>query len=108
FVNNPEGTPASGYDSPDGEVVEKGGSAQQMRKENLISTFTGASNTSVNPRRMYTYCPSGASCVADLTNAANDFSTANTGIGTAAFGASSSLKITSITRVGTTATATTS
>src|SRR5205085_1244274 len=54
------------------------------------------------------YCPSGASCVADLTNAANDFSTANTGIGTAAFGASSSLKITSITRVGTTATATTS
>jgi type IV pilus assembly protein PilY1 len=30
------------FDSPDGEVVEKGGVAQQLRKENLKATFTGA------------------------------------------------------------------
>lgn len=109
FVNNPEGTPVSGYDSPDGEVVEKGGAAQQIRKENLTATFAGGSNTaSTNPRRMYTYCPGGSSCVADLTNSANDFSTANSGIPANAFGSSTTIKITSITRQGTTATATTS
>jgi type IV pilus assembly protein PilY1 len=109
FANNAEGTPLSGYDSPDGEVVEKGGAAQQLRKENLTATFAGSSNTAnTNPRRMYTYCPSGSSCNTDLTNSANDFSTANGNIATAAFGLSSTIRINSITRSGTTVTATTS
>lgn len=108
FVNNPEGTPVSGYDSADGEIVEKGGAAQQFRTENLTATFVGASNTaSTNPRRLYTYCPTGTSCVGDLTNSANDFSTANSGIGSAAFGSTSLVNVSSITRSGTTATATT-
>ena len=31
WINNPTGTPASGSDSPDGEVVEKGGAAEMQR-----------------------------------------------------------------------------
>src|SRR5207245_419068 len=58
-------------------------------------------------RRMYTYCPAGSGCKTDLTDSTNDFSTANSGISAAAFGASTTIKITSITRSGTTATATT-
>ena len=108
FVNNPEGTPASGYDSPDGEVVEKGGAAQQIRKENLTAAFTGASNTpSTNPRRLYTWCPAGSSCNTNLTDSTNDFATSNGNISSAAFGTSTTLKITSISRNGLTVTATT-
>jgi type IV pilus assembly protein PilY1 len=108
FSKNPEGTPINGFDSPDGEVVEKGGMAQQLRKENLTATFAGASNTSVNPRRMYTYCPTESSCNTDLTNTVNDFSVSNADISTSAFGTSSTVGIASITRSGTTATVTTS
>lgn len=108
FVNDLKGVPASGFDSPDGEVVEKGGAAQQLRKQNLTATFAGAGNTTANPRRMYTYCPSGVSCVADLTDATNDFSTANVGIAANAFGDTTSIKVSSIVRSGTSATVTTS
>jgi Tfp pilus tip-associated adhesin PilY1 len=108
FVQEPKGTPESGYDRPDGEVVEKGGSAQQLRKTNLTSTFTGASNTTANPRRVYTYCPSGTSCNSDLTDATNDFATTNSAITTSAFGSSTTVKISSIVRTGTTALVTTS
>lgn len=107
FAQDPIGTPASGYDSPDGEVVEKGGTAQQIRKANLTATFSGASDTSVNPRRMYTYCPSGTGCNTDLTDSSNDFSTSNSGIASGAFGSSTTVKIASIVRTGTTALVTT-
>ncbi|WP_158290113.1 PilC/PilY family type IV pilus protein [Ramlibacter sp. WS9] len=109
FKNDQKGTPLSGFDSPDGEVVEKGGAAQQLRKEGLTATFAGASNTSgTNPRRMYTYCPAGSSCNASLTHTSNDFSTTNGSISASAFGTSSTQKVTSITRSGTTVTGTTS
>jgi Tfp pilus tip-associated adhesin PilY1 len=112
-----QGTVGSGYDLPgtisgtwfgDGEVVEKGGTAQQIRKESLTATFTGSSNTTSNPRRLYTYCPAGSSCNPDLTNSGNDFSTANSSIDTAAFGSSTAVKISTIARTGTTALVTTS
>ncbi|HYF20459.1 MAG TPA: hypothetical protein VEA40_21520, partial [Ramlibacter sp.] len=59
FVNEPKGTPATAYDSPDGEVVEKGGVAQQLRKESLTADFGTTAGSSTNPRRLYTYCPAG-------------------------------------------------
>ncbi|MBA2963470.1 hypothetical protein HZF09_15165 [Ramlibacter sp. CGMCC 1.13660] len=108
WVNDAKGTPASTYDSPDGEVVEKGGVAQQLRKENLTATFAGAMASGTNPRRLYTYCPSGTSCSNNLTAAANEFSTANAGIPANAFGSDNSVRISSIYRTGTTALVTTS
>jgi type IV pilus assembly protein PilY1 len=108
FVNDMKGTPASAFDLPDGEVVEKGGVAQQLRKENLKATFTGAMAASTNPRRLYTYCPTGTGCNADLTNSANEFSTANSAIGANAFGSDNTVRILSIVRTGTTALVTTS
>lgn len=108
FVNREVGTPPSGYDMPDGEVVEKGGAAQQLRKENLIATFAGASNTSTNPRRLYTYCPKGSGCEPRLTESVNDFSTENfqnLEVPASVFGTSSTIRVTSLTRSGTTVTA---
>jgi type IV pilus assembly protein PilY1 len=107
FKSAPLGTPASAFDSPDGEVVEKGGVAQQLRKESLRATFDGAMASGTNPRRLYTYCPSGSSCDNDLTVAANEFSTANGGIASNAFGVDNSVRISSIVRSGTSATVTT-
>ncbi|MES2999608.1 MAG: hypothetical protein V4787_02875 [Pseudomonadota bacterium] len=108
WKNDKKGVPETGYDSPDGEVVEKGGVAQQLRKENLINNYTTAAGTSTNPRRLYTYCPAGTSCVPALTDPTNAFTTTNTSIGASAFGDSSTTKITSIVRTGTSALVTTS
>ncbi len=108
FVNDPKGTPKGPFDKPDGEVVEKGGVAQQLRLASLTSTFSGAGNTSSNPRRLYTYCPAGTSCVSSLTDPANDFSTANAAIAFNAFGSATSVPIASIVRTGTNALVTTS
>ena len=107
FVNDQKGTPNHGFDRADGEVVEKGGVAQQLRKQNLTATFTGAGGTSSNPRKVYTYCPSAGSCVADLTDPSNDFSTSNPNIAAAAFGSAVTVPVTSIVRTGTSALVTT-
>lgn len=100
FVNNPMGTPLSGFNSPDGEIVEKGGTAQQLRIENLSATFSNNSTTN-NPRRLYTYCPSGTGCKLDLTDSTNQFLVGNSGIAANAFGDSTTVNITSIVRTGT-------
>jgi len=107
FKNNPLGVLKHAYDSPDGEVVEKGGVAQQLRKENLTADFSGAAGTTNNPRRLYTYCPAGTNCQQLLTHSSNEFSTANGDIGAAAFGSSTTIKVNSMIRSGTTATVTT-
>ena len=86
YVNDPKGVPLSPYDSPDGEVVEKGGAAQQLRLEALVANFGSTEGSSTNPRRLYTYCPSGVSCNAALTNSSNAFSVGNAGIASTAFG----------------------
>lgn len=107
FVNDPKGTPATPFNSPDGEIVEKGGTAQQIRLESLNANFAATAGTSTNPRRLYTYCP-GATCNPALTHASNKFAIENTEIAANAFGASSTVPITSIVRTGTTAVVTTS
>ena len=107
YVNDLKGVPASPFDSPDGEVVEKGGVAQELRLEGLTADFSTTAGSSTNPRRMYTYCPSGNTCNPLLTDSSNVFSTSNTGIASTAFGTSSSLRIASIVRTGTTALVTT-
>jgi type IV pilus assembly protein PilY1 len=107
FKNNPSGTPQTTFDLPDGEVVEKGGVAQQLRKENLKDDYATTEGATTNPRRLYTYCPSGASCVGALTNSANAFTTGNAGISSAAFGGSTTLNVTNIARSSGTITVTT-
>ncbi len=100
YQNDPTGIPPSGYDLPDGHLVEKGGAAQQLRIETLTADYTTTAGTSTNPRRLYTYCPSGAGCVPELTHSTNAFSTANVGIAASAFGDSTTVAISSIARSG--------
>jgi len=118
FVNDPKGTPPSGYDYPptsaegvvhgDGEVVEKGGVAQQLRKQNVTAAFADAGGSETNPRRVYTFCPDQAvDCSKDLFHTDNDFSTSNTKIAAASFGSTLTIPVASIVRSGTTATITT-
>lgn len=102
--NKPQGA-ALGYDSPDGELVEKGGAAQMSRGNYLLNNYTSYPST---PRNFYTYCPGGpGTCVAALTNSANLFSTANAAITAGSFGSASTVNVTSLTRSGTVATVTT-
>jgi type IV pilus assembly protein PilY1 len=98
WVKDQKGIPKSGFDSPDGEVVEKGGVAQQIRLENLTADFSSTEGGSSNPRRLFTYCPDGTTCNANLTNSSNAFSTANLGIPATAFGSSTTLPVVSIVR----------
>ncbi len=103
WINHPQGV-GLGLDLPDGEVVEKGGVGQQIRLANLQDDYL-ANPTS--PRKVYTYCPSGTSCSAQLSASANAFATTNSAITAAMLQASGvAIPITSITRSGTTATVT--
>ncbi len=97
------------FDLPDGEFVEKGGVAQKLRLESLTASYLTAADDANNPRRLYTYCPSGTGCQAALsTHADNKFATTmNTAIGTNPFGDSTTAAILSIVRTGTTALVTT-
>lgn len=104
FVNKPAGD-GGAFDSPDGELVEKGGTAQQLRKELLTVNY---SSSPAAPRRLYTFCPSGSGCVADLTDSSNVFATTNSAITDSLLNSSPSVSVSSVTRSGTTATVTTS
>jgi type IV pilus assembly protein PilY1 len=106
WVNQPQGNYGA-YDLNDGELVEKGGAAQILRLANLTDDYTTTAGTTTNPRKLYTYCPSGSSCNNALTNSSNAFSVSNAGITAAMFGGSSRLNVTSIVRSGTTALVTT-
>ncbi|MEJ7929020.1 PilC/PilY family type IV pilus protein [Ramlibacter sp. AN1015] len=72
----PEGV-GGGYDSPDGENVEKGGVAQVLRNANLKNDYTKDAGTTTNPRRLFTFCPAGTGCNTTLTAAANAFAVEN-------------------------------
>ncbi|CAG4882568.1 Putative type 4 fimbrial biogenesis pily1-related protein signal peptide [Georgfuchsia toluolica] len=95
------------YDLPDGEYVEKGGAAQQIRLHNLTADYTATAGTSTNPRKLYTYCAAGSSCIADLANNANVFSPSNPDMTDSMFGSFTRYKVSSIVRTGTTAVVTT-
>jgi len=85
WIKNPQGV-GQAYDSPDGEVVEKGGAAQQLRLATLTADYTTTPGSATNPRRLYTYCPSGSGCVARLSDSSNTFDTSNSAITTAMLG----------------------
>ncbi|MGA8786933.1 MAG: pilus assembly protein PilY, partial [Polaromonas sp.] len=73
WTNQPLGTPASVSDSPDGEVVEKGGVAQRIR-----STYSDDQSS----RNVYTCL----ACAAGTGLATNQFNKLNTGIAAADLG----------------------
>lgn len=107
WVNSPSSAnaAASGFDLPDGELVERGGAAQQIRHTSLSVNYT---TSPAAPRKLYTFCPSGSSCNEDLTAASNAFATSNAALTAGMFGSSSSVNISTLTRSGTTATVATS
>ncbi len=100
FVNDVRGV-GGGYDSPDGELVEKGGVAQRIRLDNLSVDY---SSTPASPRRLYTYCPSGLSCNGALTDVSNQFASTNNDITDAQLSAVTTVAVSSLTRSKTTAT----
>lgn len=78
WANQQLGTPLSSSDSPDGEVVEKGGVAQRIRS---------AYATSQTARNVYT-CQACAANTNLASTAATQFSTATSGITTSLLGVS--------------------
>ncbi len=103
FSNDVRGV-GGGYDSPDGELVEKGGVAQHIRRDNLTVNYA---DSPASPRRLYTYCPSGSGCNADLKDSANQFATTNNAITDAMLSAVNAVSVSSLVRSGTVATVTT-
>lgn len=77
WENDIRGTPANGNDSPDGEVVEKGGAAQRLR-----TVYA----TSQDDRKIYT-CATESCFNVDLSNAANSTYFKPTGVTGSAFSA---------------------
>ncbi|MBK5204373.1 MAG: pilus assembly protein PilY [Polaromonas sp.] len=88
FKNDPHGA-GGAFDSPDGELVEKGGVAQQLRNTLLTVDY---STTPASPRKLYTYCPSGTGCTASLGDTANVFATTNSAITTTLLGVDSTAR----------------
>jgi type IV pilus assembly protein PilY1 len=103
WLNFPAMTNSAGkaFDLADGELVEKGGTGQMVRLANLTDDY--ATNPST-PRKLYTYCPSGTGCIANLADASNAFATSNANITASLLGSTSSVNVSSLTRSGTTAT----
>jgi type IV pilus assembly protein PilY1 len=92
YVNNPQGVGA-GYDSPDGELVEKGGVAQQLRLANLQDNYVTNPHS---PRNLYTCI---GSCATGSSLSGSHFATDNTDITAASLGISgNSSSVSSITR----------
>jgi type IV pilus assembly protein PilY1 len=103
WINKPQGV-SNGFDSSDGEVVEKGGVGQQIRLANLQKGYTGSPGTSDNPRTLYT-CT--GTCAAGSSLSATPFDITNNDVTDAALGTTlPGVQISSLTRNSTTATAT--
>lgn len=104
YANNSNGV-GGAYDLPDGDVVEKGGTAQMLRLVNLTDDYTqlpysSTNTTSTNLRQLYTWCPSGAGCVNTLSDSTNAFDSSNTAITDAMLG-TGPIAISSITSAAT-------
>lgn len=99
YVNNPQSVGA-GFDSPDGELVEKGGVAQQLRLTNLQDNY---STNTTTPRHLYTCLGSG--CVGGASLNTMNFATDNSDLSATVLGLTgNSSSVQSITRNGTTVT----
>ena len=104
YWRNAPQSAGGGYDSPDGELVEKGGAAQVSRLAYLLNDYT--INPS-SPRNVYTYCPGGVGCMSALSDASNAFTTSNAAITSGMLGSTSTVNVSTLTRSGTVATVTT-
>lgn len=106
FWANQPSTTGGTYDSPDGELVEKGGAAQMLRLANLESVWTDAAGPTpgTNPRNVYTYFGTNSS----LTDSSNLVDTTNASITSSLLGGTDPITITSLTRSQNTVTVTTS
>ncbi|SEA21133.1 hypothetical protein [Variovorax sp. YR216] len=104
WVNHPQGA-GTAFDLPDGEFVEKGGVAQQIRLANLKDNYT---SNPTGPRNVYTCLASGgASCVANSALSSMQFATTNSDITAAILGTNGpAMSISSIARNASTATVT--
>ncbi|GAB3369976.1 hypothetical protein GCM10027514_02540 [Azotobacter armeniacus] len=71
WINSPSGEGLQ-FDSPDGDLVEKGGAAQMARADNLTATYADSSND--NGRNLLT-CNSIDGCGSGLTEFSTDNST---------------------------------
>lgn len=101
WVNNPQSA-GGAFDSPDGEVVEKGGAAQQIRLANLTDNYA---TKPAGPRNVYTCL--GSSCATNSLLSLMPFATTNANITAAILGTNGpALGITSIARSSSTATVT--
>lgn len=107
YINQPNPIGHDHYDTPDGELVERGAVAQKIRLESLKADFAATAATTSNPRRLYTYCPSGSACKGALSHASNAFGIENAGIAAASLGNATSARVQSIVRSGTSAVVTT-
>lgn len=103
FINDARGA-GGAFDSPDGELVEKGGAAQRSRVSNLTVNYT---STPSSPRKLYTYCPAGTGCNVSLSDSSNAFATTNTAITDTMLGATAGVAVSSLTSASSLATVTT-
>ena len=88
--NKPAGS-GVGFDSPDGELVEKGGAAQVLRLANLNNDYTATPGTT-NPRKLYTYLGD-----AQLSVTSNAFDSSNAALTDTLLGTGSrSITLTSV------------
>ena len=104
WLNDQQGA-GLGFDSPDGQFVEKGAVSQQIRLANLINDYSAAAGATGNARKLYTCLNGSALCAGDSLLSASPFSTANTAITNALLGTGSgSTTVQTFSRVGTTMT----
>ena len=98
WISNPTGA-GGGFDSPDGELVEKGGAGQQLRLANLQDNYVANPSS---PRNLYT-CTGSCAGGSDLST--TPFATSNSSLTAAALGISNpvySQGVTNISRVSAT------
>jgi type IV pilus assembly protein PilY1 len=96
WVNSPGGS-GGGYDSPDGEYVEKGGVSERIRLKYLTDTYTGSTPTT--SRNLYTCL--GAGCTSGTALSTMPFSTSNANLTSTALGITnpvSSIGVTNVSR----------
>jgi type IV pilus assembly protein PilY1 len=99
YLNNPNSV-GGAFDSPDGELVEKGGAAQQLRLANLQSNYATDTTT---PRHLYTCL--GTSCIGGASLNGMHIATNNSDLTDLALGLTgNSSSVSSISRNGTTVT----
>jgi type IV pilus assembly protein PilY1 len=95
WVNNPQGA-GGGYDSPDGQIVEKGGVGQQIRLANLTDDYIAQPST---PRKVYTCWGASGMCASGASLSVTQFATSNGALNAAALGINNPVYTQSVTNI---------